>query len=115
MAWPRAEQVQGRFLVLLGCHPSGALVGFPIEAPLRGEEVKLDDIALLGVSPGVLFARCCVATAADCDCKGWMVGVAGSELLGEAVRTGAIRGFVGSAYTPADGPACSCKFPELDG
>jgi hypothetical protein len=43
-----------------------------------------------------------------------MVGVAGSELLGEAVKIGAIRSFAALACTPADGLACPCKFPELD-
>jgi len=112
VAWPRAARGQRRFL---GCHPSEPPVGFSMEAPLRGEEVKTNDIALLGVSLRVLFARYCVVTAVDCDCKGWTVGVAGSELLGEVVRIGAIRSFAGSVYTPADGPACPCKFPELDG
>ena len=42
------------------------------------------------------------------------MGVAGSELLGEVVRIGAIRGFVDLACTPVDGLACPCKLPELD-
>lgn len=44
-----------------------------------------------------------------------MRGVAGSELLGEVVRIGAIRGFAGLACTLAEGPACPRKSPELDG
>jgi len=111
----RGQELCGGLHRLLGCHSSEPPVGFSIEASLRGEEVKTDDIALLGVSLEARVARCCLVAAVDCDWDGWMVGVAGSELLGDVVRIGAIRSFAYSACTPADGPACPCRLAEPGG